>query len=847
MTSMINNNGVLQEYDSQKLLRMVQKHCIGLNLKYINPTRIVDQVSNTLPPECTLKELIEQTAEVATVLKLDHHHYGLLAGRILMHYLHKITSSRYVDVCIQMIEFVHPILKTPAPLLKRSVFDFIVEHEAVIQAALGDFQQDFTFDYFAVKTLQESYLITCNGKIVERPQHFFMRVACALNCGDGGWKPDIQGALESYRLFQQKFYTHATPTLSQAGLNKANLSSCYLLSFTDQSDSIMGIYDKLKECAIISAKGGGIGIGISDIRASGSYICGSNGTSNGIVPMLRNFNTTARYVDQGGNKRKGAFAIYMEPWHRDIVDFLSLKRPGGKEDERAHDLFYGLWIPDLFMERVEQDADWCLFCPKDNPGLTTSFGEAFNKLYTSYELNVPASCKSRIKARSLWKLILEAQIESGTPYMLYKDACNRKSNQQHLGTIKCSNLCVEVIQYSDDNETACCNLASVALWRYVKEDKTFDYPALHAAVKRAIINLNKVIDITSYYETDKFHTSPARRSNLRHRPMGIGCQGLATMFLRMLIAFDSEEALIINDHIFETMYHAALEQSVELAIEYGAHESFPGSKFSQGQFQFDLWGVLPGSEASPDLKWRGTYDWKALRAKVMKYGTRNSLLLAPMPTASTAQILGSSEGFEPQSSNVYVRNTKCGSFACTTDELIDELDVRGLWNNTMKQKLIIHDGSIQNIEEIPADLRAIFKTSWDIKQRVIIKMAADRGKYIDQSMSMSLHMAAPTTEIDGPLTSMHFTAWKAGLKTGMYYLRSKPPNFARKYAIDPELMFQEMKKKKTTTTTEVDSITVLNERDNIVIEMQQLKQSKTQSTSNEQSLCYLPGGNCCGS
>lgn len=831
-------------FDVEKLTRTIKPLCVGLNAKYVDPEAFMLRVVDTLPPQLTLKELFDYVSDLAAGLKAEHPDWGMLAGRLAMSYIHHITDSRYVNVCKRMTEFVHPERKRATPLMKRIIYEFVCQHEQRIQEALGDYASDYTYDYFAVRTMEDMYLVHANGELLERPQHFLMRVACHLNCGDGGCVPDIDGAIETYHLLRQKFYTHATPTNAQAGLEHANLSSCFLLSFTPESDSILGIYDKLKECAIISAKGGGIGVSVSDIRATGSYIAGSNAESNGLVPMLRNFNTTAKYVDQGGNRRPGAFAVYLEPWHRDIVEFLHLKRTIGQDELRARDLFYGLWIPDLFMRRVQEDGEWCLLCPKECPGLTTSWGPAFDRLYTEYEKQVPAGSKYRIPARKLWKIMLDSQIETGSYYMLYKDACNAKSNQQHLGCIKNSNLCVEVVQYSDDEETACCNLASVALWSYVRADGTFDYEHLFRVVKRIVINLNKVINITAYYEVDSRGTSPARRSNMRHRPLGIGIQGYATALIRMRLAYDSQEAYWFNDHVFETMYYAALEASCELAQQFGPHESFPGSPLSQNKFQFDLWNQLPGSEGSDDLAWRGRYDWNALRAKIRAHGTYNSLLLAPMPTASTAQILGSSECFEPNSSNMYTRKTKCGEFLCTTEDLVKDLDELGLWTETMKHKLQAHNGSVQHISDIPAELRSLYKTSWDLSQRVILRQAADRGKYIDQSMSMSLHVAVPDHD---KLTSMHFYAWSLGLKTGIYYLRSKPPNFARKYTVPPEIVAQALRD--NGTAVHDDQVRQLQE---LRLQKQQARKAAEDANKNDEQsveaepVCYLAGGGCCG-
>ncbi|CAG8552897.1 36735_t:CDS:2 [Racocetra persica] len=617
------------------------------------------------------------------------------------------------------------------------------------------YDRDYNYNYFGFKTLERSYLLRTNGKVAERPQHMLMRVSVGIH-GE-----DIDAAVETYNLMSEKYFTHASPTLFNAGTPRPQLSSCFLLTMKD--DSIEGVYDTLKTCAMISKTAGGIGLNIHNVRASGSYIAGTNGYSNGIIPMLRVYNNTARYVDQGGNKRPGAFAIYLETWHPDIFDFLDLKKNTGKEESRARDLFYALWISDLFMKRVESDDIWSFFDPPEAPGLMDVWGDEFEKLYEDYERRGLA--RKVIKAQKLWTAILESQVETGTPYMLYKDSCNRKSNQQNLGTIKCSNLCTEIVEYSSPDEVAVCNLASVALPMFVKNKDTYDFEHLHEVTKVITRNLNKIIDI-NYYPVEE-----ARRSNFRHRPIGIGVQGLADTFLSMRIPFDSPRARELNKQIFETMYHGALEASCELACNYGPYETYQGSPVSQGILQYDMWNVIP-----TDL-----WDWNSLKQKIAQYGVRNSLLLAPMPTASTSQILGFNECFEPYTSNIYTRRVLAGEFQVVNPWLLKDLVDLGLWSDQMKNKIISDNGSVQKVPGIPEELKAMYKTTWELSQKVIIDMAADRGAFIDQSQSLNIHMGEPTI---AKLTSMHFYGWKKGLKTGMYYLRTKSAADAIKFTVD---------------------------------------------------------------
>ena len=632
----------------------------------------------------------------------------------------------------------------------------MIEENAELLDSTIIYDRDFAFDYFGFKTLEKSYLLKIDGKIVERPQHMFMRVALGIH------KTDIDSIIATYNLLSERWFTHATPTLFNAGTPKAQMSSCFLL--TMKEDSIDGIYDTLKQTAKISQSAGGIGLAIHDIRATGSYIGGTNGTSNGIVPMLRVFNDTARYVDQGGGKRKGAFAIYIEPWHADIFSFLDLRKNHGKEEMRARDLFFALWICDLFMKRVEADGEWSLFCPNEAPGLSDCHGEVFEALYTKYEAEGRA--RKTIKAQELWFAILDSQIETGTPYMLYKDAANSKSNQQNLGTIKSSNLCTEIIEYTSPEEVAVCNLASIALPRFVING-SFDQQKLYEVTYQVALNLNKIID-NNYYPVEE-----ARNSNLRHRPIGLGVQGLADVFILLRLPFESDLAKLLNKNIFETIYFAAMTASKDLAIKEGPYSSFQGSPLSKGQFQFDLWNVAPSTR----------WDWDSLRKEVMEHGVRNSLLLAPMPTASTSQILGNNECFEPYTSNIYSRRVLSGEFIIVNKHLLKDLISLGLWNNDMKNRIIAANGSVQNIKEIPDDIKELYKTVWEIKQRNLIDMAADRGAFICQSQSLNLFVDSPSIS---KLTSMHFYGWKKGLKTGMYYLRSQAATQAVQFTIEKQ-------------------------------------------------------------
>jgi len=755
----IKRDGRRESVRFDKITSRIENLCYNLDSVYIHPIEVAKKVIDGLYDGVNTTELDSLAAEVCASLTVKHPDYAILAARIAISNLHKTTSQSFSNTMKRLYTYINPKTGENAALIASDVYGVIKKYAARLDDAI-DYTRDFDYDFFGFKTLEKSYLIKLDGKVVERPQHMLMRVAVGIH------KEDIDSAIETYHLLSEKWFTHATPTLFNAGTPKPQLSSCFLLTVKD--DSIDGIYDTLKQCAKISQSAGGIGLSIHNVRAKGSYIRGTNGVSNGIVPMLRNFDMTARYVDQGGGKRKGSFAIYLEPWHADIKDFLELKKNHGKEEMRARDLFYALWISDLFMKRVESNENWSLFCPHEAPGLADCFGEEFEKLYTKYEKEGRA--REVVKAQDLWFEVLESQIETGTPYILYKDAANGKSNQQNLGTIKSSNLCTEIMEYTSPDEVAVCNLASLALPKFIKEGKDgkryFDHEALYRITKVATKNLNKVIDV-NYYPVEE-----ARRSNFRHRPIGLGVQGLADAFILLRMPFDSAEAKGLNEDIFETIYFAAMETSMELAKVEGTYETYDGSPVSKGQFQFDLWNVTPKSN-----RW----NWDGLKAQVKKFGVRNSLLVAPMPTASTSQILGNNECFEPYTSNIYTRRTLSGEFIVVNKHLMKDLIRLGLWNDNMKNRLIAANGSVQNLPDVPQNIKDIYKTVWEISQKIIIDMAADRGAYICQSQSMNVFLQEPNF---GKLTSMHFYAWKKGLKTGMYYLRSKAATSAIQFTVD---------------------------------------------------------------
>jgi ribonucleoside-diphosphate reductase alpha subunit len=756
----VKRNGNHQEVRFDSITKRIRTLCDGLDPKFVDPVPVTQKVIEGFYNGISTAEVDTLAAETCAYMSQKHHDFSTLAARIAVSNLHKSTGDSFSTTCRALYEYLDKQGR-PASLIAEGVWEFVEANAAELDKAI-DYTRDYGYDYFGFKTLEKSYLLRIHGKIVERPQHMIMRVACGIHEGD------VAAAIETYDLMSRKLFTHATPTLFNGGTPTPQMSSCFLL--TVKSDSIDGIYDTLKQCALISKCAGGIGVAVSNIRASGAYIRGTNGYSNGLVPMLRNFNETARYVDQGGGKRKGSFAMYLEPWHADVFDFLELKKNHGKEEQRARDLFYGLWIPDLFMTRVKNNGDWTLFCPNEaydqesDKGLIDVWGEEFERMYT--QLEAAGKGRKTVKAQQLWFRILESQMETGTPYMLYKDAANRKSNQQNLGTIHCSNLCTEIIEYTSSDETAVCNLASIALSAFAKdEDAPYDFDGLYKVTKVATLNLNKVID-RNYYPSEE-----AKRSNFRHRPIGLGVQGLADAFMIMRLPFESDGAKRLNEDIFETIYFAACEASCQLAERDGAYETFSGSPASKGQLQFDLWGKSPKS---------GRWDWAALKAKIMKHGLRNSLLIAPMPTASTAQILGNNEAFEPITQNLYVRRVLSGEFVQVNRHLLKDLIKRGLWTDEMRMQLIAHNGSVLQLD-VPKEIKELYKTVWEIKQRIVLDMAADRGAYIDQSQSLNIHMIDATT---AKLSSMHFHGWQLGLKTGMYYLRTKAATDAIKFTVD---------------------------------------------------------------
>jgi len=754
MMRVLKRDGRKEAVKFDKITARIEKLCYGLS-EYVDPVAVAKRVVDGVYDGVTTSELDNLAAETAASMTIKHPDYANLAARIAVSNLHKSTKKSFSETVTDLYEYINPETGKKAPLIADDVYEIIQANAEYLDSQLI-YDRDFSYDYFGFKTLERSYLLRMHGKIVERPQQMLMRVSIGIH------KDDLEGALETYELMSKKYMTHATPTLFNAGTPKPQMSSCFLL--TMKEDSIDGIYDTLKQTAKISQSAGGIGLSIHNIRATGSYIGGTNGTSNGIVPMLRVYNDTARYVDQGGGKRKGSFAIYVEPWHADIYEFLDLKKNHGKEEMRARDLFYAMWIPDLFMERVEKNEEWTLMCPNECPGLFDCHGQEFVDLYTKYESE--GKGRRTVKAREVWAKIMESQIETGTPYMLYKDAANLKSNQQNLGTIRSSNLCTEILEYTSPDEVAVCNLASIALPMFV-EDGKFDHQKLYDVTYKVTYNLNQVID-RNYYPVVE-----ARNSNMRHRPVGLGVQGLADTFIKLRMPFDSEEAKALNKEIFETMYFAAVSSSKDQAVKDGAYETYEGSPISKGQFQHNLWGVK-------DEELSGRWNWKELREEVEKHGVRNSLLMAPMPTASTSQILGNNECFEPYTSNVYTRRVLSGEFIVVNKHLLNDLIELGLWNDDMKNALMATNGSVQNIEGVPDNLKAIYKTVWEISMRDILDMAADRGMFIDQSQSLNLFMESPNM---GKLTSMHFYAWKKGLKTGMYYLRSKPASSAIKFTV----------------------------------------------------------------
>ncbi|MCC6816324.1 MAG: ribonucleoside-diphosphate reductase subunit alpha [Saprospiraceae bacterium] len=786
----VKRNGKNESVSFDKITARIKKLCYGLDPNFVDSIHISQKVIQGLYNNVTTSELDNLAAETAASLAAVHPDYAILAARIAVSNLHKNTNKSFSETMEALYDYIDPLTQQKAGLIADETIEVIRQNADLLDSAII-YDRDYSFDYFGFKTLERSYLLRMNKKVVERPQHLLMRAAVGIHGNN------IQAAIETYQLMSEKWFIHATPTLFNAGTPKPQLSSCFLLSMTE--DSIPGIFETLSRCAKISQAAGGIGLSIHNVRAKGSYIKGTGGTSNGIVPMMRVFNDTARYVDQGGGKRKGAFAIYLEPWHADIEDFLELKKNHGKEEMRARDLFYAMWIPDLFMERVKEDSDWSLFCPNEAPGLCETYGEDFVKLYTKYEQEGKA--RKKIKAQELWFAILESQIETGTPYILYKDAANQKSNQKNLGTIRSSNLCTEIIEYTSPDEVAVCNLASISLPKYVSKGE-FDFNKLEEVTAVITRNLNRIIDI-NYYPIQE-----AQNSNFRHRPIGIGVQGLADAFIMMRMPFDSDEAKELNKKIFETIYYAAVKASCELAKELGAYQTFNGSPMSQGIMQFDMWNIVP----TP-----GRYDWDSLKQEVINYGIRNSLLLAPMPTASTSQILGNNECFEPYTSNFYTRRTLSGEYMVINKHLLDDLIKLGLWNKEMKENLMANNGSIQNIPGIPQELKDLYKTAWELSQKALIDMSADRGAFICQSQSLNLFMENATF---GKLSSMHFYSWQAGLKTGMYYLRTKA-------AVDPiKFTLSEKHQRKFVDHSTIDEIIE-------VIPTTTVNQPQTASIANE--------------
>lgn len=767
----IKRDGSRASVSFDKITSRITKLCYGLDPKFVDPVVIAQKVIQGVYPGVTTVELDELAAQTAASFATQHPDCSILAARISVSNLHKMTKKSFSETICDLHAYLHPKTGEPAALVSNEVHAIVMENKDTLDSALIH-DRDFEFDYFGFKTLEKSYLLKLNDAIVERPQHLLMRVSVGIHLND------IPRVLETYTLLSQKYFTHATPTLFNAGTPNPQMSSCFLLSMKE--DSIDGIYDTLKHCAVISKYAGGIGMALSNVRASASYIRGTNGTSNGIVPMLRVFNNTARYVDQGGGKRKGSIAAYLEPWHADVYAFLDLRKNHGDENQRARDLFYALWIPDLFMERVQKNGDWTLMCPNECPGLDECYGDEFKTLYEKYEKEKKG--RKLVKAQQLWFAILDSQVETGTPYMLFKDHCNKKSNQKNLGTIKCSNLCTEIVEYTAPDEIAVCNLASISLSKlatpahdYDGNGGKFHFDRLKEISEVVTRNLNKVID-RNFYPREE-----CRRSNMRHRPIGIGVQGLADVFMMLKIPFDSDEAKKLNKDIFETIYFGSCTASCELAQAEGPYETYEGSPASQGILQYDMWGVTPSDR----------WDWAGLKANIAENGMRNSLLVAPMPTASTAQILGNNESTEPYTSNMYNRRVLAGEFTVVNKHLLRELTSNGLWTPSVRNRIIADGGSVQNVPEIPKHVRDVYKTVWEISQRVIIDMAADRGAFICQSQSMNVHIADPNTS---KLTSMHFYAWKRGLKTGMYYLRTRPKADAIKFTVDQEQLVKDRTK-----------------------------------------------------
>ena len=797
-----------------KITARVRKLCYSLNA-LVDPVKVSMRVIEGLYDGVTTSELDNLAAEIAATMTTAHPDYAKLAARISVSNLHKNTKKSFSETMKDLYEYINPRTEKKAPLLSDEVYKIIKKNAELLDSTII-YNRDFNYDYFGFKTLERSYLLKLNGKVAERPQHMLMRVSIGIHMDD------LDSAIETYNLMSKKYFTHATPTLFNSGTPKPQMSSCFLL--TTKSDSIDGIYDTLKQTAKISQSAGGIGLSIHDIRATGSYIAGTNGTSNGIVPMLRVFNDTARYVDQGGGKRKGSFAIYLETWHADIFDFLELKKNHGKEEMRARDLFYAMWISDLFMKRVEEDSSWTLMCPNECPGLSDSHGQKFEKLYTKYESENKG--RKSIRARELWEKILESQIETGTPYMLYKDSANRKSNQKNLGTIKSSNLCTEILEYTSPDEIAVCNLASIALPMFIK-DKDFDHQELFRVTKQVTKNLNKVID-RNYYPVPE-----AEKSNFRHRPIGLGVQGLADAFIKLRMPFTSDEAKKLNQEIFETIYFAAMTASMEESKKDGPYKTYKGSPVSKGEFQHNMWGIK-------DEELSGRWKWGELKKQVKKHGIRNSLLVAPMPTASTSQILGNNECFEPYTSNIYTRRVLSGEFIIVNKHLLEDLVGLGLWTEELKQALMKANGSIQQIDIIPNEIKELYKTVWELSMKDIIDMSRHRGYFIDQSQSLNLFMEGATM---AKLTSMHFYAWKSGLKTGMYYLRTKSAVDAIKFTLDNKKEEEPVKQNVSSKAVVLESAKLKAAPAAPVepLTPEELKEMLSKSKENEDDDCLMCG------
>lgn len=822
----LKRNGQFQDVHFDKITSRISKLCYGLNTDYVDPVVVAQKVIQGVYKGVPTSELDELAAETAASLITEHPDFSRLAARISVSNLHKSTCKDFLELTTKLFEYIHPATQKKAPLVSEAYYRFVRDNAKQLNSSLV-YDRDFMFEYFGFKTLQKSYLLKMHGKTVERPQHMWMRVACALHLND------VERAIETYNLLSQHWYIHASPTLFQAGMPDPQLSSCFLIQ--NKEDSIEGIYDTLKTCALISKRAGGVGINVSNVRATGSYISGTGGFSNGLIPMLRVFNNSSEYVDQGGGKRKGSIAVYLEVWHADVFAFLDMRRNIGVEDTRCRELFNAIVIPDLFMRHVEQDLDWYLFCPNEAPGLMERYGQEFEDLYLHYA-SQPHLIRRTVKARDVWASMLRAWSETSVPYVFFKDSSNFKSNQKNVGTLTMSNLCSEIIEFTSPNEAAVCNLASVSLPMFVSVDnKTFNHQKLFEVTKIVTYNMNRVLDIT------RNPVPEAKTSNERHRPTGIGAQGLADVFLLLKLPFESLEARQLNLEIYETMYYAALVASCELAERDGPYSTFQGSPLSQGLFQFDLWGLehrnkrekgllssdpsRPSASSTFHPSTSSRWDWETLRQRIMKYGVRNSLLIAAMPTASTSQILNNNSCFEPYTSNLYVRRTLAGEFICVSKHLVFSLIERGLWTKSLREKLLAHNGSVQHIAEIPPDLKALHKTAWEIKTKVLLDYAADRGRFICQSQSLNVYL----NELDdNMLTAMYFYAWKKGLKT-IYYVHTQAAVDAIKFTVPPETEHQA--KRRLNADTKQNAADVLEP--NLQTKRQRVEEEAEQTTVND--------------